>query len=504
MLKILVVRFSSLGDVILTTPVVHNLKNQLPDSKIFFAVKKKYAGVLEQDPNIDQIIALDENESFFSFIKRVRKEDIDILIDLHQTLRSWLLSRLSGIPRVVRYKKAFFSRRLYVSRRVKSLELNRHTVHRYLDVLECLGLESKMIEPKIFTQKTTSNIKIPYLKILVVQTAFLGDAVLTTPLLKILKQKFPLAKITLLCTPEIKELFTDNSSLDQLLVMDKRGKDRSLLSVFRWAKKLKGEFDIAILPHRSFKSALITALARIPKRIGFKNSQGNFFLTDLVPFDWSTHDSERNLKLLEVLGITSKQTDLEVPLKNDSIYFKQFLEEHQIKEGTILVGINPGSVWKTKRWLPEYFAQVADHLTEEWKCRVLIFGSKQNAESANSVVSQMKLPALNLCGKTDLKNLIFLISRCSLFITNDSGPMHLASATHVPLVAIFGPTTRELGFFPLGEKSVVVELNLPCRPCSLHGGEKCPLGHFKCMRDLTPETVLKECRKLLHENIAPD
>ena len=500
MLKILIVRFSSLGDVILTTPLVHNLKQQLPDSKIFFAVKKKYAGILEQNPFIDQIIALENEESIFSLIKRIRREKIDILIDLHQTLRSWILSLLSQIPKVVRYKKAFFSRRLYVFKKMKSSELKNHTVQRYLNVLKDLGLDPKIMEPEIFTQNS-SNLRTPDLKILVIQTAFLGDAVLTTPLLKVLKQKFPLSKITLLCTPEIKELFAENNSIDTILSMDKRGVDRSLLSIFRWAKKLKGQFDIALLPHRSFKSALITALAKIPKRIGFKNSEGKIFLTDLVPFDWNTHDAERNLKLLEVLGITSKQTELEVPVKNDLIYFKQFLQEHKIKEETLLIGMNPGSVWKTKRWLPEYFAEVADQLTKEWNCKVIIFGSHKDLETANSVISQMKAPAINLCGKTDLKELVILISHCSLFITNDSGPMHIASATHVPLVAIFGPTTRELGFFPLGNKSIVVELDLPCRPCSLHGGKKCPLGHFKCMKDLTPQLVLKECGKILSQKI---
>ncbi|MBI3012912.1 MAG: glycosyltransferase family 9 protein, partial [Elusimicrobia bacterium] len=177
--------------------------------------------------------------------------------------------------------------------------------------------------------------------------------------------------------------------------------------------------------------------------------------------------------------------------------FKQFCDSHHIPEGKMLIGMNPGSMWKTKRWLPEYFAQVADTLQKERNCQIILFGSDQDKTAVRSVCSFMKSPVINLCGKTDLKTLTSLISRCSLFITNDSGPMHLASAAGVPLVAIFGPTTRELGFFPLGDKSVVVELELPCRPCSLHGGDRCPLKHFKCMRDLRPEVVLRQCRLFL-------
>jgi heptosyltransferase II len=142
---------------------------------------------------------------------------------------------------------------------------------------------------------------------------------------------------------------------------------------------------------------------------------------------------------------------------------------------------------------------VADKLIDEWKCKILLFGSEKDSSSVNQVVASMRNEAINLCGKTNIKTLSFLISKCHLFITNDSGPMHLASASQIPLVAIFGPTTRELGFFPLGAKSIVVEIDLPCRPCSLHGGEKCPLGHFKCMKEISAEMVLEPARKFLFD-----
>ncbi len=494
--KILVVRFSSLGDVILTTPVYKNLKIEDPKCKITVAVKEKYAGVLERNPYIDEIIPLGDSESLWNYIQKIRNRNFDVLIDLHNNLRSRILCLFSGIPKIIRFNKALFARRLYVNRKIKSRELKDHTLHRYLSCLESLGIKPKEYAPEIF-QTDLGTPTTPNLRILVVQTAFLGDAVLTTPIFLNLRQQFPTAKISLLCTPAIQDVFHGNKSIDEILILDKKGKDKGVLSFWRWRKRLKDQFDVCLLPHRSFRSAFLVWFAQIPKRIGFDRSEGRFFLTDIVHFDWESHDSQRNLHLLEALGMKVKKSPVEISVEKNRFKFDQFIQEHHISKNSILVGMNPGSVWKTKRWLPEYFAKVADVLSDTWNCKVILFGSSKDKEAADSVVKAMKTKAVNLCGQTDLKSLSYLISHMNLFITNDSGPMHLASALGIPVVAIFGPTTRELGFFPLGEKSTVVELDLSCRPCSLHGGDACPLGHFKCMKDLSPEMVLKECEKFL-------
>jgi heptosyltransferase-2 len=489
--KILVIRFSSLGDIILTTPVYRNLKESWPESTTVAAVKAQYAGVLEGNPSVDRIIELPEGGSLFDLVSRIRKERFDIVLDLHANLRSRVISALSGAPVKIRYRKAALERRMFVSNRVKRPELERHTVDRYLDTLKELELTPRKFVPEIFPQ---GDRKSPNFRILVVQTAFLGDAVLTTPMFSVLRTAYPSAKIAVLCTPAIRDIFSDNTNIDEILVMDKKGKDRGPAAIWKWAGRLRGQFDVAVLPHRSFRSALLVWLAGIPKRIGFENSQGRMFLTDAVSFDWKTHDSERNLKLLESLGIHPSRPKIEVPVKKE-FDFDQFLKDQGIAPGTPLVGMNPGSVWKTKRWIPEHFAKVADELIERTGCRVILFGAPADAEAVRAVTAAMKRQALDLCAKTDLKTLTLLISRCSLFVTNDSGPMHLATAAHIPVVAIFGPTTRELGFFPYGEKNTVIEQDLPCRPCSLHGGNRCPLEHFRCMRDISPERVLEACWK---------
>lgn len=491
MLKILVIRFSSLGDVVLTTPVYKNLKAALPDCQIYSAVKEDYAGVLDGNPSIDGILRLGRHESLFSFLSRVRAMKFDVLIDLHDNLRSNFISIFSGIPKKMKVRKNVFERRLFVQSKIRKEGLQKHNIERYVDAIRPLAPLARAFQPEVFPSAVSNA----GLKVLILQTAFLGDAVLTTPLLGALKKAYPSCSVSLLCTPETQDVFEGNDNLDELLVMDKRGEDRSLGALLRWAKRLRGKYDIAVIPHRSFRTALLAWLAGIPKRIGFNLSEGSFLLTDKVAFEWITHDAERNMKLLEPLGISGVTPAISV--KGGPVDWEALAQAHGLTLSSMWVGMNPGSVWATKRWLPERFAVVADSLIRELKCQVLIFGSEKDRPAADAVAAAMKEKPVNLCGKTTIKTLSALIERCGLFITNDSGPMHLASAAKVPVVAVFGPTTRELGFFPYGPNSVVVELDLSCRPCSLHGGHTCPLGHFKCMKDLGPEKVLEACKTLL-------
>lgn len=490
-LKILVIRFSSLGDVILTTPVYRNLKAAFPDSKVYSAVKAEYAGVLEGNPNIDGILALGKYESLLTFLRRVRSEKFDVLIDLHDNLRSNFIRLFSGAPEALKVRKNIFERRLFVRRKIKTAPLKLHNIDRYVEAIKPLAPQARVCPPEIFPDARSSGA----LRILVIQTAFLGDAVLTTPVFKALKAAIPASRITLLCTPEIKDVFSGNDNLDELLVMDKKGRDASIFAVFKWGRDLRRKYDVALIPHRSFRSALLSWLAGIPRRVGFETSQGRMFLTDSVPFDWKMHDAERNMRLLEALGITGARPALDVGKSPENLESR--LEALGLSPGRPWVGMNPGSVWATKRWLPKGFAEVADRLIQEKHCQVLLFGSEKDRPAVRAVSEAMKEKPVDLCGKTDLKTLAGLIARCRLFVTNDSGPMHLASAARVPVVAIFGPTTRELGFFPYGKDSAMVEVDLPCRPCTLHGGDVCPLGHFRCMNEVDAEMVLKACRQFL-------
>ncbi len=478
MLKVLVIRFSSLGDIVLTAPVFQALRSTWPEAEITALVKEDFRDVLAQNPHLDHVMTLRKGESLPALIQRVRAEHFDVVIDLHSNLRSWFVRLFSGASRRVRYRKAALARRLFVRWRWRSQELERHTLERYLATLSELGLPNPGPLPQ---------------RIVLIQTAFLGDAVLTTPLLTALKEHYPQASISVLCTPEIFEVFHRHPAVAELILYDKRGKEGSIKGLWRAIRALRqGRFDIAFIPHRSFKSALMGWLADIPRRIGFTSSQGRWLLTDRVPFQWGVHDADRNLALLRAVGATPGAGELWVrPEPEAQKRIVQRLKAAGIQESDFLIGINAGSVWPTKRWLPEGFAAVADRAIRELGARVIFFGGPKDRDAALAVQAEMEEKALNWVGETNLSELIAGIARCQTFLTNDSGPMHIAVGARVPTVAIFGPTTRELGFFPYGAGHSVVEKNLDCRPCGLHGAKECPLGHFRCMKDISPQDVFQ-------------
>ncbi len=481
MRRILVIRLSSLGDVVLTLPVFKRLRAAYPDAHIAALVKEAYADVLKGDSAINEVITLAPVDSVWQLAKRVRGGHFDTILDLHANVRSRIVCWMSGAANVIRYRKAALARRLFVSWRFGSDALKQHTLDRYWEALRRLDPTQGVL----FDSEPS--------KILVIQTAFLGDAVLTTPLLGALHERFPKSRLTVLCTPEIVDIFDRHPDVSESIIFDKRRKDRSLRARLTLMRKLKtSRYDLAIIPHRSVTSALMAYLAGIPRRIGFSASQGRWFLTDVVPFEWGVHDVDRNLALLKVFGVQNPTAELWLkPEPETAERMKTKLQTAGVASTDKLVGINPGSVWATKRWLPEGFAAVADRLIRELGAKVVFIGGPKDRETMQTISSLMKEKPINWVGETTLNELVATIARCQTFLTNDSGPLHIAVASQVPTVAIFGPTTKELGFFPYGSGHQVIEKELTCRPCGLHGANKCPLGHFQCMKLITAEEVFE-------------
>lgn len=484
MAEILVIRLSSLGDVVLTAPVFRALRLAYPDAKIVALVKEEFSAALKANPDVQDVMTLRKGESLWSLAQRVRARHFDTVIDLHANLRSRVVSFCSGARQRVRYQKAALARRLYVGWRLPNRELARHTLDRYMDALRRLNPNQPLFRAADF-----SEVSAP--KILVIQTAFLGDAVLTTPLVTALHERYPKSSLSLLCTPEVAEVFNGHPGISELIVFDKRGAHHSFRSKWVIAQDLrKRAFDLAVIPHRSLTSALLAALAGIPRRIGFSSSQGRWLLTERVPFQWGVHDVDRNLSLLKPLGGAVSSPGLWLRPEVAAVdAIQKRLEQVGVSEGTLVLGINAGSVWATKRWLPERFAAVADRAIRELGAKVIFVGGPKDVPVVERVVNAMKEKPVNWAGATSLSELIAVIFRCSLFLTNDSGPLHIAVAAKVPTVALFGPTTRELGFFPYGPGHVVIERPLECRPCGLHGADKCPLGHFRCMTEISSDEV---------------
>ena len=329
------------------------------------------------------------------------------------------------------------------------------------------------------------------MKLLIIQTAFLGDVVLTIPLIQAAK-KYLKAQISVICIPSTKNILEGHPSIDEIIIFDKKETEKGFFSLIKFVKTIKGKkFDVAVIPHPSFKSGLIPYLAAIPERIGFSNSAGRFFFTDKVFFDKNKHQLERYLDLLKHFGveISKEKTEIHIDGKDEK------LADDILPKDKIIFGINPGSIWATKRWPAERYAELSDKISKDIGGQIVIFGGPDDIETAAKVEKNMKSKAVNLSGKTTLKQLSALIKKCRVFITNDSGSMHIAAALNIPVVAIFGPTIKQFGFFPYSKKAIVVEKNVPCKPCSPHGPNKCPEKNFDCMNKVTVDEVFDAVKK---------
>jgi len=337
--------------------------------------------------------------------------------------------------------------------------------------------------------------------VLLLQTSFLGDTVLTLPLIDEIKRQFPVKKLTLLCQPASRELLRDHPAIDEIIVDDKKKADRGYVGLRAEARALKAQnFTVALTPHKSLRSALMLYWADIPCRVGFRQSKGWFFFHRRVDRDASRHDVERNLSILSAFGrrVEDCRREIELPVSatlQEAV--NQKLSAFGVAEDDLAVGVCPGSVWPTKRWSSAGFAELIRMLSERLGCTILLFGGPEDARVVEEVQSRSGGYAINLVNHIGLRELPAAISRCALFITNDSGPMHVAVARKIPTVAIFCATTPELGFFPYTDKAIVVGKNLSCRPCGTHGGRRCPLGHAHCIEKIQTQTVLEAAEKLL-------
>jgi lipopolysaccharide heptosyltransferase II len=328
-------------------------------------------------------------------------------------------------------------------------------------------------------------------RILVRGTNWLGDAVMTTPALGRIRDYFPEASITLLANPLVAELFVSHPWIDEVMIYDRKGRHAGIKGRFLLAGELKAcSFDLAILLPNSFDSALITWLARIPRRLGYGTDGRGLLLTDKVPLSarmLTGHQSGYYLAMLEHCGITGTlRPQLLMTTSAEDAGINELLEAGGIYGDRFVIGINPGAAYgSAKRWYPERFAMVADQLARQWDASVVITGGRGETKIAEDIAGMMTSSSLNLAGKTGIREMMAMIKRCNFFITNDSGPMHIAAAFDVPLVAIFGSTDHTTTF-PLARQTALVRKQVDCAPCMKR---ECPTDH-RCMMEVTVEDVL--------------
>jgi heptosyltransferase II len=345
-------------------------------------------------------------------------------------------------------------------------------------------------------------------RILLAQTSFLGDVVLTTPLWRALRDALPETEVWWLVRPDAVPLVEPLAGSQRVLAFDKRGGDGGLSGMRTVAARLAArEFDVAIAVQRSLRTAVTLALAGIPERIGFAGTLGGALYQHRVAHR-GAHARDRLLALARPLGVAPSSPPppelVASPAAANAV--AALLRAAGVAEDEPLLVLAPGAAWETKRWPAARFAELARTLVAPTGARVVLIGTAADRVHAAPIVSALEelaraVPAapaaIDLTGRTTMAELVALLARATLVVANDSAPGHVAAALGRPVVSLFGPTVPAQGFAPLGERVRVVERELPCRPCSRHGGAYCPIGTHECLTELSAERVAAVARGLV-------
>ncbi len=341
-------------------------------------------------------------------------------------------------------------------------------------------------------------------RILVRGPNWIGDAVMSEPALTRLRGLFPEAELTLLVKPPIAELFKQHPAIDHLMVYEDRGKHAGLGGKWGLAKTLRrGRFDLAVLLQNAFEAALIAFLAGIPRRYGYATDGRSLLLTSSIGVSAGTkraHQVHYYLDLIKPLGADEYPAPPRLHVSSEEEQGMALrLSREGITPDQALIGVNPGSTYGgAKRWIPERFAQAADRLARRLEeqggrvGRVVLIGAPGEEALGGEIAQRMETVPLILSGKTSVRELMAVIKRCNLFLTNDTGPMHIAAAFGVPLVAVFGPTDFRTTS-PYGEMNGLVRHPVECSPCLLR---ECPIDH-RCMTGVSVEAVVEAGLQLL-------
>lgn len=330
-------------------------------------------------------------------------------------------------------------------------------------------------------------------KALIIQTAYIGDVILTTPLIEVLSKYLPKLTIDFLAIPTSVNIIESNPKIRKMIVFDKKSQDRGLIGLLRLGRKIRNEkYDLCLTPHRSFRSAYLTTSSNAKIRVGFDRSVWKRAFSHVITYKNDSHEIERNLSLLSALGIkASIQKPVIYTTDNDIKHVHKILSGIGVELKNRFFIVAPGSVWPTKRWPEQYYIKFCQIL-EQKEIQPILIGSQEDAILCGRIASQCR-NTKSTAGLFSIRESYALIESTMGILTNDSSPLHLGMAAGVKVFAIFGPTVPAFGFAPFGKDAFIFEqTGLNCRPCAIHGGKKCPIKTFDCMESLTPELIASE------------
>jgi heptosyltransferase II len=321
------------------------------------------------------------------------------------------------------------------------------------------------------------------LRILIIRLSSFGDIILTEPITAVLRKTYPDAEIDFLTSQQYASLPRMFPNISTVFSWNK---DKESLDVLKERK-----YDLVLDLHAKLQSFLIRHRLGAPKNLTYNKKHGlRTRIVNKLTKQTIGSTTELYASVLDKMGIPYKlPRPVIIPLRQkDPLMREAFNEKRESRR--IFVGVFPGANHITKIYPIEQMSAVLSSLPEDWKACFVFMGGNQEKTINTILKKSVKYPSIDLTGQLDFLNLAYIVNELDLVISMDSGPMHMAAALEKPQVALFGATSTKLGFAPQNKKAVVIENNIKCQPCSLHGQEKCPKGHFKCMRDINPNEVV--------------
>ncbi len=333
-------------------------------------------------------------------------------------------------------------------------------------------------------------------KFLVLQTAFLGDAILTLPFIQALKTINPDAVIDVITIPADEPIFLSSPYVNKVFVLEKQGRQKGLLDTIRFARNFaRQDYTRLYSLHRSFRSSLISWFTGIPERFGYANSIMSFVYKHRIKYRYDYHEVRRHLAFLDY-----EDCNINWKIKPEMRVTEEQLSEVETVLSPIAkkikrIALAPGSVWQTKRYPEEYFLEIIKYFCNKDYNILLLGGANETGLCDRLTISDA---VHNLAGRLSVVESKLAIESAEILVTNDSASTHIGMAADAKTLTLYCSTTPAIGFFPYNAKSAWLSYDEPgCKPCGIHGYKKCPLGHFNCAHGLPPEEVINKMESML-------
>jgi len=352
------------------------------------------------------------------------------------------------------------------------------------------------------------------MKILIIRFSSLGDVLLTTPIVRSIRNNYPSAEIHFLTKKQFAPILENNPNINQIIKYDSQ--TERFKNIIK--KIAKNRYDLIIDLHSKLNSFLIKLFSGNCKKITYNKRHfyrwrltHKYLSKNLAPI---TSTVSLYFTALDKLGIEldCEKLDIFLPDNQDKIYSAFNIPNSAFSsrgarllkrsggQGSTFGGrisISPGATHFTKQYPAKYYSQLIDIMINKFNAQVILLGNEYEKSLTIQIVNNCKNKILDLSGKTGIMEMAVIIKNSDLFISGDCGPMHIAGALNKPQIAIFGSTHPKLGFTPINPNSVIIQKELSCRPCALHGRDNCPKGHFKCMMDIKPEEIFEKIESIV-------